>query len=402
MDSIEALASAIAAVRLERPDLSVKQVHAELCKQPAWQEVTVSDVKKVSSKMAKQATRSGSSVAASSTLEPPATAESAAPPRRREKGLRMRQQCATCATVADAGGRYGMCELCVREGLPSPALFCSVACQRALWKSHKQWHVCVRHIRDARKPDEASLARMMEFADQGVDEATTEYDRLIADSQGKRCRGDNYRASKLLKKAVDLKPFEPLGYLCFGDNMGAGVENACRMYNLAAECAKLQGNDQIWVHAMLYAHEARVDAAKCGNIFCSGQHFGRECCAVEHHPELYPSWLSGEDPLEFLRMGKRLMTAMDMCKKSPSYQDNTGEIHRYLKLVTHVGNMQSLGTCFISGGRPEYTNPTAEAVAKRASDAGRKFVYDLRHVEDIESDEHSGLLPMLFDRRIVD
>lgn len=112
MDSIEALASAIAAVRLERPDLSVKQVHAELCKQPAWQEVTVSDVKKVSSKMAKQATRSGSSVAASSTLEPPATAESAAPPRRREKGLRMRQQCATCATVADAGGRYGMRAVC--------------------------------------------------------------------------------------------------------------------------------------------------------------------------------------------------------------------------------------------------------------------------------------------------
>ena len=362
-DWSEALTDAVATIRLKDCSLTAKEVHLKLCQQTEWADVSLSSVKKVCSKVGKQ-------MAEASTQENGSAAEPHASPSSASKGLRRVEQCSYCKTMAPDGVKYQNCELCVKEQLPNPACFCSPACFKKAWKSggHKQYHEHMRTFKEQNRYDSAQIAQAEK--DLGLDgskDLSDDFDRLLAEGQMARVRGDNYTACKKLRKAIKMKPDEPLGYLCFGDNQSAGNMplQACRAYDTAGLLFQHKGEEKLWAHAMLLAHDARITSTPCGNIFCNGWHFEHVCCKGSKLADLVPSWLSGKDPREFIGMGWRVIEIIRPKLKGPDYMQ-MDELGRFQTLMAHVGNMQQLGTCFVKGGKAEYASPEAESYARNA------------------------------------
>jgi hypothetical protein len=276
--------------------------------------------------------------------------------------------------LAEDGVKFKRCARCISDEMADPAVFCSAACLEASWKfgGHKQYHKEMKKAKEQRGDDAKTCAEVERAKAQlgldGSKDLSDDFDCLNAKGQVERVRGNHYTASRILRKAIRLRPLEPVGYLCAADNavLGGNPLNACRLYDCAAQLFEMKEDEQLWAYAMLLAYDARKQSTPCKNIFCTGRHFGQECCRVERLAPLFPSWISGQHPHEYIQVASRIIATKRPRDESPeTHMKTMDEINRYWMLLAESTNFQQYGTCFVSGGKPEYPSAEAKARAKK-------------------------------------
>ena len=218
------LREAISRVRISSTEvLSTRAVHAALQQESAWRELTLSELKRISSKMAKQA------AAGAVPVQPAGSLVADAAPSSSMFGISLGahgsawpggvpaelatvpiSEVKCCAACGKSDVPLKTCERCVHDGLTGLRI-CSQQCWEAVWPQHKMQHKRLRMVRSA----EAIAGRTSVPADyyeeklQLAREGGNEYEVQIATARNFEQRRNYKKAEKALRRAIALEPANP-------------------------------------------------------------------------------------------------------------------------------------------------------------------------------------------------
>lgn len=221
------LREAISRVRIAKQEvLSAKEVHAALQQESAWRQLTLSEVKRTSSKMAKQAaagataTQSSGSQAAATSSSPVFGVSLGERGSVRPGGLPAELATAPpttvkcCAVCGKSDVPLKTCERCVRDGLTGIRI-CSQQCWESVWPQHKKQHKRLRMVHAAEAmvgPVDANWSADYEERLKLAREGSNEYEAHISAAKDFERKRNYKKAEKALRRAIALEPANPLSY----------------------------------------------------------------------------------------------------------------------------------------------------------------------------------------------
>ena len=157
--------------------------------------------------------------------------------------------CSMCGAVTAAGLKLLRCSRCVDEGL-EPHRYCSKACQRKAWPTHKTWHESVAQRNDGgerlgvkyggwAKVRTALPSERAEIASKNG--TTVEYLELGARASELRERGNFAKAVKTYKKMIALEPENWMSHYGLGQThmLSGHPELAIASFDKAMESSRV-------------------------------------------------------------------------------------------------------------------------------------------------------------------
>ena len=169
------------------------------------------------------------------------------------------RSCSLCGATVASGRKLLRCARCVDAGL-EPHRYCSKACQRKAWPSHKKWHESVekQKSQDDGASDKAwakvraasDSQRVKLAAENGT---TVEYLELGARASELSALGNYAKSVKVYKKMIALDPGHSSGHFGLGQvHMKSGhAELAIASLDKAMDCSRV-GSFK-WADAFLAA-----------------------------------------------------------------------------------------------------------------------------------------------------
>ena len=245
-----ALLEAVRGLRVADPDLGFKPLLAKLREQQPELGAATKEVRKALAVL-----KAESQAKATAAAAPPAAEGSGAP-----SNVALSLACIGCfrlpSDMDDEREKHPICDKCLDQKLPTTYL-CGVNCPAnpGAWHLHGVLHKMLRKQRKRMEDGGAGQQRERELAEEvGRDAAQSgdKYDELMAESARYASKSDFRKAAKADRKAIALRPDEPLAYY----NLGAVLVNSGHLVEAAQRY--LEAKERYPVGSELWAKATAV------------------------------------------------------------------------------------------------------------------------------------------------
>lgn len=291
----EALFAAVSRLQIsdQQTQRTAKQIQLELASEPDWANVSVSEVKRACSKLAKRRAAASSQ----SKMQPHRDAD--CPPAHTPR-VGGPAQCWGCGAVEGDAERFLACGRCVEEK-QAPSFFCSKKCQADSWPRHREWHKSQRAL--ATKLDGWHGATGGEVAQREQARAVEGGDPyliLVTNAQALMNDGNIKKAQKKLQQATAMEPTRAQAYLMLSSLYRRSVDEARGL--------------QMALKALEVSEKARDGCHWSKSVFIVASYRDELECV-----ESPPQWVTNDE--ELLRVSAAVVEVADHFSGSHHYTE---------------------------------------------------------------------------------